>query len=295
LPSRYRKVLYRDTQISLTAMAAGDFYAIESKRRPGAADVELFRQVGAERNTVIASENFAALYGKRPGETIALTSPAGELKLRIVGTIVDYSWNHGSLFMNRDDFLEHYSDPMVDYFDVYLKPGADARQIKQTILTKYGAQFGLHPLTRRELQERIDDMIERLYGIAYAQQIVVILVATLGVVMSLLISVLQRRREMGLLRAIGAARGQVIRSVLAEAFLMGIIGTAIGLLVGVPFEWYILHVVILEESGYLFPVYIPWLGGLIIAAAAMITATLAGLGPAVYAVRQRIPEAIAYE
>ncbi len=197
--------------------------------------------------------------------------------------------------MNRDDFLEHYSDPMVDVFDVYLKPGSDPLAVKHTVLTKFGAQFGLHPLTRRELQERIDDMIERLYGIAYAQQIVVILVATLGVVMSLLISVLQRRREMGLLRAIGAARGQVVRSVLAEAFLMGVIGTAIGLVVGVPFEWYILHVVILEESGYLFPVYIPWLGGLIIAAAAMITATLAGLGPAMYAVRQRIPEAIAYE
>jgi putative ABC transport system permease protein len=54
-------------------------------------------------------------------------------------------------------------------------------------------------------------------------------------------------------------------------------------------------VVILEESGYLFPVYIPWIGGLVIAAAAMTTATLAGLGPAIYAVRQRIPEAIAYE
>jgi putative ABC transport system permease protein len=87
----------------------------------------------------------------------------------------------------------------------------------------------------------------------------------------------------------------VIRSVLAEACLMGIIGTVIGLLVGIPLQWYVLNVVILEESGYLFPVYIPWTGGLVIAAAAMITTTLAGLGPAIYAVRQRIPEAIAYE
>ncbi len=76
---------------------------------------------------------------------------------------------------------------------------------------------------------------------------------------------------------------------------MGVIGTIIGLLVGIPFQWYILNVVILEESGYLFPVYIPWLGGLLIAGAALVTATLAGLGPALYAVRQRIPEAIAYE
>jgi ABC-type lipoprotein release transport system permease subunit len=53
--------------------------------------------------------------------------------------------------------------------------------------------------------------------------------------------------------------------------------------------------VILEESGFLFPVHIPWDGAVLIAIAALATTTLAGLGPAIYAVRQRIPEAIAYE
>ena len=76
---------------------------------------------------------------------------------------------------------------------------------------------------------------------------------------------------------------------------MGVFGTIIGVLVGIPLQWYVLKVLILEESGYLFPLYVPWLGALIIAVAAMATATLAGLGPALYAVRQRIPDAIAYE
>jgi putative ABC transport system permease protein len=120
-------------------------------------------------------------------------------------------------------------------------------------------------------------------------------VAALGVVMALLISVLQRRRELGLLRAVGASRLQVIRSVLAEASLMGVIGTLIGLLVGVPLQWYFLRVVLLEETGYSFPVHVPWTASLWIALASLVTATLAGLGPAVYAIRQRIPEAIALE
>jgi putative ABC transport system permease protein len=77
---------------------------------------------------------------------------------------------------------------------------------------------------------------------------------------------------------------------------MGVFGTIIGVLVGIPLQRYVLKVLILEESGYLFPLYVPWVGALIIAAAAaMTTATLAGLAPALYAVRQRIPEAIAYE
>jgi hypothetical protein len=57
----------------------------------------------------------------------------------------------------------------------------------------------------------------------------------------------------------------------------------------------VLQVVLLEESGYLFAVYIPWMEALIIAGAAIFLATIAGLGPALYAVRERIPEAIAYE
>lgn len=295
VPTRFRKVPYRDTQVFIAAMETDQVHAIQTKRHIKSGDVHNFKLVSERRDAVIASENFAALYGVHVGDTITLTSPGGELKLLVAGTTVDYSWNHGSLLMNRRDYLRHFSDDKVDVFDIYLKPDGDPLAAKDAMLKKFGAQYGLFALTRSELQQRIDNMIEGLYGIAYSQQIVVMLVAALGVVFALMISVLQRRREMGLLRAIGAARGQVIRSVLAEACLMGIIGTAIGVGVGILLEWYVLNVVILEESGYLFPVYVPWIGGLVIAAAAMVTATLAGLGPALYAVRQRIPDAIAYE
>lgn len=76
---------------------------------------------------------------------------------------------------------------------------------------------------------------------------------------------------------------------------MGAIGTAIGMVLGLALLWYVLKVVILEESGFLFPLYVPWVEGLVIAAAALLLATLAGLWPAMLTVRQRIPEAIAYE
>ena len=295
LPLRLRKVLFRDRQIYIMAVETGEMLAIEKNRSTPNETMLLYKAMHEKPNGVLISENFAALHHVRTGETITLPSPSGEVKLHVVGTIIDYSWHHGSIFMNRRDYRAHFSDDKADVFDLYLKSGSNPLAAKQEILSKYGAQYGLHALTRQELQQRIDEMIERLYGIAYGQQIVVMLVAALGVVTALLISVLQRRREMGLLRAIGASRAQVIRSVLAEACLMGVIGTIIGLFVGICLQWYVLNVVILEESGYLFPVYIPWSGGVIIAAAAMITATLAGLGPAISAVRQRIPEAIAYE
>jgi putative ABC transport system permease protein len=120
-------------------------------------------------------------------------------------------------------------------------------------------------------------------------------VAALGVVTALLISVLQRRRELGLLRAVGATRAQVLRSVLAEAALMGLFGTLFGLALGIPIEWYMVHIVLWEEAGFLFPLVVPWLSVLGVAGLSLALATLAGLGPAAHAVRLNIAEAVTVE
>jgi putative ABC transport system permease protein len=299
LPMRSRRLPYgegeRATQILLFATDAAESYRVESKRLTDLHYLELYKALGQNPHRAIISENFAALHGVGKGDTITLSAGGKEARFLVIGKVVDYSWNHGTIFIDRAEYKELWNDNEVELYDIYVEPGADVARVQETLRVKLGAENALVVQTRQELQHRIDDMIERLYGIALSQQFVVMFVAALGVVTALLISVLQRRREMGLLRAIGAARGQVVRSVLAEACLMGIIGTIIGFLVGVPLEWYVLKVLILEESGYLFAVYIPWREGLVIVAAGLITPILAGLGPAIHSVRQRIPEAIAYE
>jgi putative ABC transport system permease protein len=295
MPLRSPKIEYRGDTVLMLSFDAGLASRMHAARIPGAGEVELYARLDAQPDGALASENFAARYGIRPGDTVTLPSKSGPVVLRVVGTIVDYSWNLGTLYTNRRDYLAHWQDTRADMVDVFVKPGCDPRQVKEKIAAQFGARYGLFPVTRAELMDDIDRVIERVYGIAYGQQIVVMLVAGLGVITALLISVLQRRREMGLLRAVGATQTQVIHTVIAEACLMGVFGTALGILFGIPLEWFVLKVVIFEESGFLFPVTIPWDGALWIALVALATATLAGLGPALYAVRQRIPEAIAYE
>jgi putative ABC transport system permease protein len=107
--------------------------------------------------------------------------------------------------------------------------------------------------------------------------------------------VLQRKRELGLLLAVGATPAQVLRSVLAEAMLMGIFGTALGILIGLPMEWYVLKVVFVEESGFVLDVVFPWKQALGIAGVAVFTATIAGLLPAIRAIQTRIPDSLQYE
>jgi putative ABC transport system permease protein len=294
LPIRLHHPNYRDTRVLLTVFDVRQFWTLNRGRTPELPDLDLYRRLSEQPGSVLVSENFAALYGAAPGTTIDLSG----VRFKVLGKVVDYWWDHGKIIMDHKDYLARFparTAAGVDVFEVYLRPGALARQVQTTIARHADTSKGLQVMTHQEVQDYIVGALERIYAIAYGQQIVVGIVAALGVVTALLIAVLQRRLEMGVLRAIGATRGQVIGSVLAEAALMGLIGTAIGLVVGVPFEWYILQVIILEESGYLFPVLIPWPEAGLIAAVALATATLAGLGPAIHAVRIRIPEAIAHE
>jgi putative ABC transport system permease protein len=76
---------------------------------------------------------------------------------------------------------------------------------------------------------------------------------------------------------------------------MGAFGVLIGLLIGFPMQWFSVRIIFVEETGYVFPVVIPWAAAAWVSAAALLAATLAGLGPAVHAARQPIAESIALE
>jgi putative ABC transport system permease protein len=158
-----------------------------------------------------------------------------------------------------------------------------------------GTRDGLFVLPRAGLLDEVRAQLFRVNNLAYAQQGILGLVALLGVVTSLTISVLERRRELGLLRAVGATRTQVLFSVLAEAMLMGFAGGLLGLIAGWALEWYALEIMLWDEAGFHFPLIFPWSQALVMLGASTALATLVGLWPAWRAACLDIPEAVAAE
>jgi putative ABC transport system permease protein len=295
LPVRLRTVDYGDNMVLLAAVDAPGMLATGRNCGPGTART-LFPKLGPPGSPqALVSENFAALYRVRDGDTISLRGPHGPIHLRVVGTVADFNFCRGTILLDRELYRRQFDDPLVDAYYVYLAPRADPQEVRDQLLQRWGAEYALVVLTQGELRKDFDNLVRTFSQIAYSQEVVIGLVAALGVVTALLISVLQRRRELGILRAVGATQGQVLRTVLAEAVLMGVIGTVIGLAVGVPVEWYCIQVILFEETGFLFPVRIPWEEAGLIALGAVSLATLAGLIPAMRTLHLRIPEAIAYE
>jgi putative ABC transport system permease protein len=248
-----------------------------------------------EGGTALVSENFAALYNVHPGDHIPVRGRNGLLSLEIIGTMVDYTWNRGTLLVDRAWFRSEFGDDLVDIWDVYLHPGSDAAAVCGEIETKWGRQDALYAATRADMHHSIEKGIDRVYLLGYAQFFIVGLVTLLGVVSALFISVLQRRRELGLLRAVGASRGQILATVLAEAALMGLFGALIGFFVGLFIEWYTIRLILPDEAGFVFTMLVPWKPAAVVFGLAVVLAALVGIWPAYHATRLRIAEAIAYE
>jgi putative ABC transport system permease protein len=292
---RYSRPEYNGTIVCLIALDAVEYARATRDRVPtGLPDVEKFLDLPGT-DDVLVSENFARRHGVKVGDTIDLPGPSGRVPLRVVGTVVDYSWSRGTVFMDRRRYAERFGDDLVDMCHVFLTSSLSGTPARDPGLESFVADKGLFATDRDALRRFLSELINRIYLLAYLQQIVVGVVAALGVVTALLISVMQRKRELGLLLAVGATPGQVVRSVLAEALLLGVFGTVLGILIGLPMEWYVLRVVLVEESGFVFDVLVPWREALGIAAASVLVAAAAGLLPAWRAIQTRIPDALQYE
>jgi putative ABC transport system permease protein len=291
---RFYRPEYRGTFILMIGIDSLDYQQGVRARVPHALPM-LDRMADLpDGDFTIVSENFAAKWHVKVGDTITVPGPRGPVDLKVIGIGRDYSWSMGTIFVDRKKYAELFDDRYVDAYHVFFKPEADFTTTYDAV-RDYSQHEGLLVQTRESVYIYLGGMLDRVFQIAYLQQVIIGVVATLGVVMALLISVLQRRRELGLLRAVGATQPQILKTVLAEAMLMGVLGTILGLLMGLPMEWYTLRVILQEETGFVFDLLVPWKEGLGIGLVAVLAATLAGLIPAIHAVRLRIPDAIAYE
>lgn len=299
VPVRFRYLDWQrggtPTRILLCAFDAERFINANKDRAPTLPQANLFRRLG-EEGTALVSKNFAALYDVHEGDTISLPGAEGPVALRVLGAVEDYTCSRGTVMVDRDRYRHEFDAHLIDTFTLYLPPGADVERVRQRLQNSpLATEQAFCLLTRDALRGHILGMVLGLYRLAYVQEILVAVVSLLAMVTALLLSVLHRRRELGLLRAVGATPQQVFHSVLAEAVLMATLGTAAGLAVGIPLEWYTVRILLFAETGTLLSMRFPWTTTATILVLMLISAALASLLPALRTGRMRIAEAIGQE
>ncbi|MSV33995.1 MAG: FtsX-like permease family protein [Bryobacterales bacterium] len=244
---------------------------------------------------VLASENFVRLHGGKLGEVLEIAAPNGMLKLPIAGIVRDFSDQQGSLLISREAYIRAWNDDSVNVFRVYVKQGARDSDVRQRILDTFGKQQRLFVLTNKDVRDYVTRLTDQWFGLTYVQIAVAVLVAILGIVNALTVSITDRRRELGVLQAVGGLRRQIRHTVWMEAAAIGFIGLVLGLLLGAVELYYAIEISRRDLVGIDIGYAYPFRTALALAPVILIAAFLAAVGPSESAVRGSLVEALEYE
>jgi putative ABC transport system permease protein len=243
----------------------------------------------------VVSRNFQARWHSAPGTALSLETPAGTLPLRVVGVVDDYRSELGTVFLSRDVYKQYWHDSAVDFFDVNLRPGAPRVAVRGMVEQLVaGAGDGI-VYTNSEYRDRVERIINEYFLLNDAQLFIAVAVALVGITNTLVIAVSERRREIGVLRALGALRNQIRNQVMLESIVAAVIGTLLGALLSLLMTLLVSRTVSNAIAGFSLPFEISWLLMLSSLPVVAGSALMASWWPARLAARVQPVEAIGYE
>jgi len=247
----------------------------------------------ASGNNAIVSEPFAYKHGVRAGDTVTLPLGTQRVSFRVLDVFYDYGDEAGMILVDRAVLLRYLPDAAASSLAVTLAPGADLEAVRREIRQAV-AGSDVFILSNRELRVQGMRVFDQTFAITWALELVAILVAVLGIAGALISIVIDRRREFGLLRFLGASTGQVRRLILTEAALIGIVANIVGLALGYVLSLLLIFVINKQSFGW--TIQFHWPLRIVVSALALVDCAtlLAGFYPARIAQRLN-PIEVMYE
>jgi putative ABC transport system permease protein len=282
---------------TLTSLAAVDFSTIAERNKLrflGNVDTRALARTLPGTTNVVISEPFATRFGTRVGDSVDVDTPGGLAHFRVVALYNDYSSDAGVVLVDNHTFARLFHDDSVNSLAIYAVPGADLATLRTSVIRSV-LPLRIDVQTTRELRALVISIFNRTFAITYALYIISIAIAVLGVVSTLFALVLERRREIGLLRYLGLTAREVRRMVFYEAAYIGGLGGISGVAVGVLLALLLIYVINRQAFGWLIELHMPWdfLAEAIVLV--VVAALVAGIYPAKIAARIRTAEAVRSE
>lgn len=186
----------------------------------------------AAGESVAVSESFARRFAIQPGATLALPSPEGEVKLPVCGIYRDFTRDSGIILLPRTLFSQYWRDDRLHSVSLILDGSRSRDEIAAAFRERFGAEGQFAIYDNASLRQRVFEIFDQTFAVTSLLRAVAIFVAAAGVLFSLSVLVIEREREIGVLRALGSSRGQVLGLVLGEATLIGVAASLSGLASG---------------------------------------------------------------
>ncbi|HYQ77138.1 ABC transporter permease [Cellulomonas sp.] len=227
------------------------------------------------------------------GDTLRIAGATGPRDVT-VGAVFSTNVIGAPVVVGTDvlDALVPPEQQLVDTLAVDAAAGVGVGELKDAVAAAVAPYVVVSVLTQEEFVSNIADQVNQVLVILYALLGLSVVIAVLGIVNTLALSVIERTREIGLLRAVGLGRLQLAGTVTVESVLTAVFGTVVGLVVGVALASALPSVY--ADDG-LSELVIPWgnLAGML--GLAVVVGVLAALWPATRAARMRVLDAVSYE
>ena len=207
---------------------------------------------------VAVSESFARRHKVAEGDTIELAAPTGPQTFHIAGIYLDYTRDQGVILMDRDNYLAHWPDPGAHTSGVHLHDPKKADTLGAELRDKFGKDTEYAIYSNASLRQRIFEIFDQTFAVTYVLRTISVIVAVLGVSLTLTTLVTEREREIGIMRAIGSSSGQVRRAFLAESALIGLLASVVGLAAGACLAMVLTWVINLAFFGWTVQLRYPW-------------------------------------
>jgi putative ABC transport system permease protein len=248
----------------------------------------------AAGDAVFLSTLIADRYDMGIGDALTIQTRRGPRDFEVAGVVVDYMDQGMVIEGNWRDMRQYFRVDDVDAFQVGVEEGYDPDEIMDTIERVYATRRNLATFSNEALKEVALGISAQASGLFSVLSWIAVIVASLGVVNTLLMNVMERTREIGMLRGVGMTRWQVVKMILAESAVMGTIGGALGIGVGT-----VLSRVFVEGAnamqGYNLNYRMPAQALVFALVVALGVSQLAAVWPSGRAARLRVIEAIQYE
>lgn len=246
------------------------------------ADAVFPQLIGSD--TVIVSEPFANKHSTKVGDILKLNLGGKVGAFRVLDIYYDYSSERGVILMDRETLFRYLPGAEPNNVAVYLKPGVAVEDGERAVQRAIAGRLVV-VARNGALREQAIKVFDRTFAITYVLEALAVFVAVTGVGSALLALVIDRRREFGLLRFLGADNSQIRRVILFEAGLLGALANISGVTLGLVLSLLLIHVINKQSFGWTIQFHWPVLVMLSALSIVYIATILSGLYPARIATR----------
>lgn len=209
------------------------------------------------REGVLISEVLARMVRLKTGERLRLTTPQEDRDFPIVGIFYDYATDGGKIVLDRSLYQRLWQDESATVFPVYLKEGADPTTVRSLLdqrLRETAMATGMRDawivISNAELKRDIMVIFDRTFTITSVLELIAIVIAVLGIMNTLVLSVLQRRREFAMLRSLGLTRLHIGQLMMWESGYLGMMGGILGMTGGILLSLLLIEVINKQSFGW---------------------------------------------